>query len=242
MELDKNKESFDIDYQKRILLFLMHDPYLSFNRLWNKEGRSNKFAYHLKVLIEKGLVEKNDKGEYCLTTKGKRKVAYIESTGKRFDNQIVAVVVLISKGSRYLMLHRKKEPFYGYWGIHGGRLRSENYILEQAKESVKKETGLECEFELKGLFSSKSYVGDDFAYGHQLFVVKGRNPKGELLRETSKGVNRWVEKKDLKKLKILPNIPVLIKIANGKKFRWVEADRFQKGKRLSMSIGKEVLF
>jgi hypothetical protein len=86
-------------------------------------------------------------------------------------------------------------------------------------------SGLDCEFELKGLFSSKSYAEGKFVFSHQLFVVKASNPQGELLEKTKKGENTWFAKEEVESLKILPNIPHLIKIANSDTFSWVEADR-----------------
>ena len=238
-----------IDSQERALLFLMHNPKMSFNELWNKDGKSNKFAYHLKTLIKKKLVEKTKDGRYQLTVAGKRKVSYIETYvnyienyGGACDFPIIGLSILVSKGDEYLMIKRSKEPFYGYWGFLSGKLRSTNYILEQAEESLKRETGLKCDLELKGLFSSKTYVNNNFAYNHQLFIIKATNPKGTLLKETLKGINEWVNKEKINNLQILPNLPLLIKIANGKSFEWVEADRFQEEEKFTMDVKKEVIF
>jgi len=224
---DELSENIIQDIEKRILITLSYQPKRTFNELWNKQGPSNKFAYHLKALERKSLVEKARDGKYNLTTKGKKHVAYIEQqSGDHCDFPVIAVITVIMKDDKYLMTHRTKEPFYGYWGLHGGKLRSTNYILEQANESIKTETGLTCDVALKGLFSSKTYVNSKFSYHHQLFIVKATNPKGTLLKETKKGLNKWVSPEEFRKLTILPNIPHLIKIATGKHFRWIEADRF----------------
>ncbi|MBI2103171.1 hypothetical protein HYT55_04985 [Candidatus Woesearchaeota archaeon] len=240
VDAEKNKIK---NIESRILTSLMCNPQQTFNELWKKEGASNKFAYHLKVLGKKGLVEKNEIGKYQLTVEGKKSVAHIEQDkGNVCEFPIIAIITLVVKGSQYLLMHRTKEPFYGYWGLHGGKLRSTNYILEQAKESIQRETGLTCDVELKGLFSSKTYVNDKFSYSHQLFIVRATDPKGVLLLKTRKGVNRWVEKKDVTGLKTLPNIPHLIKIATGKRFRWIEADRFQEGNDFTkMDVKKDIL-
>ena len=226
---------------EKILISLMYRQGLTFNELWNKKGRSNKFAYHLKKLMDNGFVTKDDSGKYALTTKGKKRVAYLESlTGDRCELPIVAVIVVVTKGRQVLLINRTKEPFYGYWGVHGGKLRSTNSILEQAKESLKNETGLECNLELKGLFSAKTFTEDLF-YSHQLFIVKGTNPRGELIKKTKKGINQWVRKNEITKLRVLPNIPHLIKIIKGKRFRWIEAERFQKDNKFSMNVKKDVV-
>lgn len=228
-ETVEKKEPPVQNIQHRILSKLMYNPLLTFNKLWNKEGESNKFAYHLKKLEKEGLVRKAEKG-YQLTAKGKKYVTYMEGkTGEvwKFPVIVVTTVILDEKNNKILMLERGKEPFRGYWGIHGGKLKFSQYILECAKESILEETGLTCDVKLKGLFSSKTFDGKELAYNHQLFIVKATNPKGKLLKQTNKGRNRWVNRKDIKKLRILPNIPLLISIAMSKRFRWIEADRFQ---------------
>ncbi|PIZ52273.1 hypothetical protein COY27_00725 [Candidatus Woesearchaeota archaeon CG_4_10_14_0_2_um_filter_33_13] len=214
--------------QSRILYDLMYKKECTFNQLWNKNGRSNNFAYHVKKLETDGLIKKTEQGTYKLTIQGKKRVAYLkEMVGDRFELPIVAVVMIIQKDDKILMLKRTKEPFHGYWGVHGGKLKSTNYILEQAADSIKTETGLTCDLKLKGVFSSKSYLNNEFAYGHQLFVVKATNPKGKLLKETKKGINQWYTKEKIEKLNILPSLPHLFNIVESKHFRWIEADRFQ---------------
>jgi ADP-ribose pyrophosphatase YjhB (NUDIX family) len=213
--------------RQNILLDLMYKKELSFNQLWRKQGRSNNFAYHVKKLEEEGFIKKVN-GKFKLTIKGKKRVAYLESmTGNRLEQPITAVIMVIQEKDKILMLNRTKEPFHGYWGVHGGKLKSTNYILKQAEESILEETGLTCQLELKGLFSSRSYLNEELSYGHQLFVVKASKPKGKLLEKTKKGQNKWFKKTEIKKLHILPSVKHLLEIVESKHFRWIEADRFQ---------------
>jgi len=239
----KEEENHIDNYQSRILHELTYHKTSSFNQLWNKEGRSNNFSYHITKLVSAGLIKKNERGLYQLTTKGKKRVAYMESfTGNRCELPIVAVIMIITDKDQVLLINRKKEPFYGFWAAHGGKLRTTNYIMEQAEESIKKETGLKCDLELKGIFSSKSYIDKEFSYGHQLFVVKASNPQGKLIQKTIKGENKWFKKEEIKNLRILPNIPYLIKIIENKKFCWIEADRFFDGEEFGIEVKKEVNF
>jgi len=50
--------------RQNILRKLMHDPGITFNKLWNKEGTSNSFAYHIKILEEDGLIEKKEEKHF----------------------------------------------------------------------------------------------------------------------------------------------------------------------------------
>lgn len=231
------------DLQKEIILVLMHNPSLTFNKIWGKRIRSNKFAYHLKQLVKKGLVKKTKTGHYQLTLNGKRQALFLEAgTGERVDSPLLAVAVLIKKGKKYLMLERTKEPFFGYWGFHGGKLRSQNYVFDQARESVKNETGLMCGLELKGVFSSKTYLDKDLLYNHHLIVVNATQPKGKLISKTKKGSNKWVAEAEIKNQKILPNIPHLVKISKSPGFTWIEADRIQENDKMKIKVKREVSF
>lgn len=52
------------EIRRKILLRLIHKPGQTFNELWNKEGQSNKFAYHLKRLESDDFIVVET--EYCL--------------------------------------------------------------------------------------------------------------------------------------------------------------------------------
>ncbi|MBC8495552.1 NUDIX domain-containing protein [archaeon] len=215
--------------KERIIQKLIHKPVMSFNELWDKQGSSNLFTYHLNSLIKDKLVEKTEKG-YQLTHKGKKQAAYIEGeTGKDAKFPLVGSIVVVfnEDKDKVLMMQRKKEPFYNYWGFVGGKLTFEQYILECAKEELDQEAGLECDLELKGLFSSKTYNNEKLSYNHQMFIVKGVNPRGKLKKETREGSPKWINIKDVEKLTKFPNVPYVIDIALSKEFKWLEADRIQ---------------
>ena len=99
--------------------------------------------------------------------------------------------------------------------------------MECAEQELREETGLECDLELKGLFSAKTYNNSELAYNHQMFIIKATNPRGTLIEKTREGINQWFSHDEIKELAIFPNVPESIKIIHSEHFRWVEADRFQ---------------
>lgn len=226
-----------------ILKKLIHHPGLSFNQLWGRDGESNKFAYHLKVLETDGLLKKSGSG-YELTHLGKKVAAYVDGdSGKKSEFPIMGVIVVVEKDGKYLMLQRQKEPFYGYWGFVGGKLKFSQYLMEAAADELKEETGLECDLELKGLFSSKTYNDDSLSYSHQMFIVKGTNPRGKLLSSTREGINRWIPFAEIRSMKTFPNILKTIEIIQCQGFRWLEADRLQKDDEfIDMRIIRDKVF
>jgi len=229
----------DLNERQRILQRLMYHPNSTFNQMWAKVGRSNRFAYHVKSLEKEGLVEKSADGTYQLTHEGKKLVAYFESqTASEVKLPLLVAVVVVCDGDKFLMVQRDREPFREFWGFHGGKVQAGEYLLESAAKKVLEETGLECDLELKGMFSTKTYHNDKLGFTHQLMILKGINPRGKLLINGSKGENKWVTKKELDQLQRFPNIPHLLNIVEGKRFRWIEADRFQKEDKF---IGMKIL-
>lgn len=237
-----------IDNQNNILSKLMYASSMTFNKLWNKEGKSNKFAYHLKQLEQKGLVKRADAG-YALTHKGKEFTAYLKSvTGETWKSPLICIALMVinEKTNKVLMLQRAKEPWVGYCGFHGGKIDSSEYIFESAERCLK-EIGLTGKLSLKGIFSSKTYEGKKenkkLSYNHQLFVITATHLKGKLIKNTRKGTNVWVPIDKIKTQNIFPNSPLLLKIALSKKFRWIEADREQENDLFTgIEIKKDIIF
>ncbi len=215
--------------QQFIIQKLMHRPGLTFNELWNKEVVSSAFAYHLKILCDDGFIERKD-GAYYLTSHGKSYATYVDGeSGKEEKFPLFGVIIVVYDHikQKYLLLKRLKEPFYGYWGFHGGKIKFNQYILECAADELHEETGLHCDVELKGVFSSKTYNNGQLSYNHQLFVVYATNPSGVLIESTREGINEWFSADEITSLHTFPNVPLSINIVTSTRFRWVEADRFQ---------------
>jgi 8-oxo-dGTP pyrophosphatase MutT (NUDIX family) len=226
--------------RREILRKLMHCRGMGFNELWGDEGKSNLFAYHLKVLVEDGLVGKSGDG-YCLTHEGKKFSTYVEGTsGKRakFPAVIVICVIYDEVEDRYVFMERTKEPFFGYWCWVGGKMGFDEFVYETAKKEIFEETGLTCDLEFKGILSAKTYSDGELSYNHQIFVVGGRNPVGELKTETREGRNFWLSEEEILEKKVIPSIVDVLEIAKGDGFRWVEMDRLQEGDEF---VGKKVL-
>lgn len=228
------------EQRANILKKLMHSTGLGFNELWENEGESNKFAYHLKILEEDEFIEKiNEK--YSLSHKGKRYVAYVDGeSGNKTNFPLVGVICVIydKDKNKYLISKRLKEPFYGYYGFIGGKLEFSQYIFECAQKEIKEETGLVCDMGLKGLLSSKTYNNNFLSYNHQMFILFCTNPQGDLIDKTREGENIWMSEEEILKLKIFSDVPHLFEIVKSKHFRLIEMDRTQKNDRF---IGKKIL-
>src|SRR5262245_38161487 len=125
------------DLQKSIILKLIHNPSLSFNELWNKQGESNKFAYHVNKLEADNLIAKNQEGRYSLTAEGRKLSAFIEGdTGGKAEFPTLTIFQIVWNGERMLCQKRLKEPFYGTWGMVSGKQNFGFNIEECAKRDL----------------------------------------------------------------------------------------------------------
>ncbi|MFH0906050.1 MAG: NUDIX domain-containing protein, partial [archaeon] len=189
--------------QEKIIQKLMHSKGLRFKDLKDKIPQSNKLSYHLNTLQDFNLITK-DKEKYKLTIQGKSLCSYLDgSTGKSEKQPVIGVFVIIIDKDKILVQKRLKEPYFGIYGMTGGKLRFEQSIFECAKKELKEETGLSCNLEFKGISTGRTFDIDskNQIANYIAFVLKGTNPKGKLIKKTREGENKWFKISDIKKIK-----------------------------------------
>lgn len=126
---------------RKKILELLNISSLKYSELYKEIGvRSNLFDYHLQLLLNKELVEKQ--GEYYkLSIRGQSLAPYL---GIMPNGQpVIAVVLAIYLDNKIVLIKRDKEAFKGYWAIPGGRLRCGETIEQAIKRLTKNETGLD---------------------------------------------------------------------------------------------------
>jgi len=208
------------DHEKeKIFKTLMAFPGSSFVDLWDKEIESNKFTYYLKTMEQEGLIEKKN-GKYYLTTKGKSESTEISGeTGKKEANPHVTLLLVVKKGEKYILYYRLKEPYYGFCGFPGAKVKRGEEILEAAKRELKEETNLEGEGRIICVQNIHMLNSGEMFHHMLQFVVLFENPKGELVEENREGVYKWATKeKILEQKNLFPDIPHVIKIVENNKF------------------------
>ncbi len=219
------------EIERKIVLKLIHSPETSFNELWGKEGESNKFAYHLGKLVNKGIIEKSATGNYKLTEEGRKQSAFIEGdTGTRAEFPTVTIVLIVKDGDKFLCQKRLKEPFYGVWGFPSGKINFGQNLFECAKRDLLEEAGLEAdEWELKALEQVKTFEDDKMLFHHYIFHVITENVKGELKDKTHKAENKWMTLEEYySKEEAFPGDKFKEHILPAKNPILIEAERFMK--------------
>jgi len=160
---------------------------------------SDHFNFHIKKLMDEGYIEKADK-LYRLSRKGKEYANRMDTDENEIEKQPKVSVVIVlertnAQGQREsLYQQRLKNPYYGFWGRLGGKMRWGESIVEAARRELLEESGLEADFEYKILYHKRDF---DTATGKLLedkifLCVRATNPRGELTVDFEGGHNEWL--------------------------------------------------
>lgn len=192
--------------QRSILVRLLMNSSLRFTELNKGKTSSDRFTFHLKKLITDKLVTKNGEGGYELTTIGKEFANRFDTKTKSIERQAkIGLRICCVKGEgkdrQYLLEQRLKQPYWGYWGFPGGKIRWGETIYEAAARELKEETGLSGEIVLSGIKHKMDYdTSENMLEDKFFFVFKVENPKGKLKETYESGRNKWLKRKEIKKI------------------------------------------
>lgn len=193
------------DFQASILRTLLFNPVARFRDL-NKVGiTSDHFTFHINRLLKEGLVAKEN-GGYTLTQEGKEFANRMDTQSLKLEKQgkiaIALHAVRQNNGvTEYLMHKRLKEPFYGWYGSHSGKVRWGEVPLETAKREFLEETGLTGDFTLKGIVHYHHIYKDGKLLEDKYFwIYKVENTQGSLFEKVEEGENIWMTEKEIREL------------------------------------------
>lgn len=191
-----------------ILYVLRHSPKARYTDLMQSTGlESDVFKFHLRILVQNHLVDKNDDGTYSLTLRGKEFANDLdEETGQRSHSPKLSMLLIARRndGSQpvYLFQRRQRAPFYGYWGLISAPVVWGKSIEECAKEELMKQTGLSGEVAVQGFCRIRDYLATDHSLlEDKLFAVVAVKMLSGELHDWSGGVSEWMT---LAKLELQP--------------------------------------
>jgi len=189
--------------QTLILRHLLFVPNARFAELQKKtELSSDHFNFHIKKLLDSHMIEKNADA-YSLTPKGKEYANRMDTDENEIEKQPKISVALVVErhvnGRReFLAQQRLKQPYYGFWGRLGGKVRWGESFEEAAKRELKEETNLDADFVFKMIFRKRDYTTEaDELLEDKVFVIMYTDAvSGELMDEFEGGRNKWMTQEE----------------------------------------------
>lgn len=189
--------------QSLILRHLLFVPGARFSELQKETGlSSDHFNFHIKKLQESGLVDKQAE-TYLLTPKGKEYANRMDTDDGEIEKQPKVSVALVVErqhdGKReFLAQQRLKQPYYGFWGRLGGKVRWGESFEEAAKRELKEETNLDADFTFKMIFRKRDYKkADGTLLEDKVFVIMYTDAAtGDMLERFEGGLNRWMTQEE----------------------------------------------
>lgn len=202
--------------KKQIIYQLITHPFLPFSKLKPEEIESNLFIYHLKQLVIEGLIFKRIDGKYELTSEGKNfadKLS-LQTFKPRSQPKIVTLIVCQNKKEEYLLYKRKREPFINLVGFPYGKIHLGETILQAAERELWEKTGLKASLKHRAEVYLTTFQKGEVLSQMFCHVFEGRNPKGELKKDSEIGECFWEKVTDLSDKKFMPGFEDVFNLVN----------------------------
>jgi ADP-ribose pyrophosphatase YjhB (NUDIX family) len=184
--------------QQNVLYALQYATRARYSELLRaSDFASDSFKFHLQKLCQVGLVAKAEDGLYELTAEGKAYVSRLDrQSGRQIEQPKASMLMVVTAKDKtdWILAHqRTREPFNGFWGIASAPVLRGVPLAEAAARELKKQTGIEAEFTVKGFYrvidkNSRGTILEDkiFAVVHAV-VPERRKP-----HEWSGGMSEWM--------------------------------------------------
>lgn len=220
------------DFQISILRELLFKPNARFRDLKTVDVTNDHFTFHVNRLIQEGLITKSA-GKYSLPPQGKEFANRMDTDSLKLERQAKLAVALHAVRPKngiteYLVHRRLKEPFYGWYGSHSGKIRWGETPLDCAHREFLEETGLTGDFIHKGIVHYHHFHKNGQLLEDKYFwVYKIENTKGKLKEKIPEGENIWMTEKQYRALEnVFATFDEMIEVINSPKLIYLDSTRF----------------
>lgn len=155
-----------IEFEKRILKLFTFNERLKFSEIaLSAEIRSNKLAYHLKNLVKKGILERNQE-YYQLTEAAENLIPYLSEK----NSPLVVILIRIGDRKKCFLYPREKRPFKGKISLPGGRLLVNETLKEAVKRIMKEKYKINARFK-KVVSANQEFVIKNKKIIHSFILI-----------------------------------------------------------------------
>ncbi len=129
--------------EKNIISLFIKEIQLKFNEIEKLlKIRSNKLDYHLKKLVKKGVLNKEN-GFYSLSESSEYLIPYLSNK----ESVLPVILICIGNSEKAFFYKREKRPYKGFLSLPGGRLRLGEEINGGVKRIMKEKHKVNAEYE-----------------------------------------------------------------------------------------------
>lgn len=179
----------------RKLLFAQSLKYIELKP--DKDLPNNQYDFHLNQIIKLQYIKKHE-NQYSLTHLGKEYANRMDTDQIKISKQakisvFVAGVKISSRGKKFLIYTRLKQPFYGAQGFPSGKVMYGESVEDAAKREFLEETGLTGKLEIMSIRHYRVFdeTSNELLEDKFMFLCRIKNPKGKLI-QSEEGKFEWV--------------------------------------------------
>ncbi len=183
-----------------------------FNELKPDLVENKLFTYHLKKVIARGYVRKNDEALYELTSEGRRLGVSVLKTQQDISDRAHSILFLVirrASDGAFLLYKRLNHPLKDQIGFMHSVPVPDATVSESAAELVRRRTGLECEFTFLGSGYFRMFKESALESFTHFSLLVCEDAKGELMDSYKHAEYFWQSKPDFSGQSMLPNMQLL---------------------------------
>ncbi len=205
----------DHHIQKSIVYDLAFAESLRFSDL-KPDGMENKaFTYHLKKVMNAGLVQKQDDGHYSLTMKGRRVGKGALKKESRLLDRAYSILLLAVRNietDNWLLYKRQTQPLLGLTGFMQAQPVAETDARRTAQQTCFEQTGIQTEFTVQGHGYFRVYRAGELESFIHFTLLLSDAPTEELLETAVSAGYSWQQTPNFASPDMLPNMQILHKM------------------------------
>lgn len=149
---------------------------------------------------------KRTDGKYELTAEGLvfADRLSLSSFKPRIQPKIITLIVCQNKKGEYLLYKRKRQPFIGLCGFVYGKIHLGERVAQAAERELQEKTGLGAKLTHCGDAYLTTTQGGNVLASIFCHVFVGKNPTGQLIKDSEIGECFWAKLEDLGSEKFMP--------------------------------------